>query len=277
MYRRCYAPKPEFDEDEVIDKENVLAIEFEEDDEASVDPAKEVFLEHHGNTCGKRCHKDSDCFKGGFVECGTCNKVQGTHGYNTCIDTSTPAPAPTPWNYFPQGGQCSKHCRVDSDCQKGGFNPCGSCGMYEGTEMYRRCYAPKPEFDEDKVIDKENILAIEFEEDDEASVDPAKEVFLEHHGNTCGKRCHKDSDCFKGGFVECGTCNKVQGTHGYNTCIDTSTPAPAPWNYFPEGGQCSKHCRKDSDCQKGGFNPCGSCGMYEGTVMYHKCYAPKPE
>eukprot|EP00956_Cyclotella_meneghiniana_P015900 scaffold24714_cov43-Cyclotella_meneghiniana.AAC.2 len=50
-----------------------------------------------GYTCGSSCSNDSDCFKGGFVQCGTCNKVHGTQGYNTCIDASIPStPAPTP-------------------------------------------------------------------------------------------------------------------------------------------------------------------------------------
>jgi len=200
------------------------------------------------------------------------NFKTSTRAFSDCIDDCKYSYED--WDYFPTGGQCSKSCKVDSDCQKGGFNPCGSCGKYEGTEMYRRCYAPKPGFDEDTLIDKESVLAIEA---DETPVDPAKKLFLAHSGNTCGRHCHKDSDCFKGGFVECGTCNKVHGTQGYHTCIDTSTPAPTPWNYFPEGGQCSKHCTSDSDCQKGGFNPCGSCGLYQGTEMYHKCYAPQPE
>lgn len=52
-----------------------------------------------GYSCGSSCSTDSDCFKGGFVQCGTCNKVFGTQGYNTCIDASTPStsdPTPSP-------------------------------------------------------------------------------------------------------------------------------------------------------------------------------------
>ena len=33
---------------------------------------------------------------------------------------------------------------------------------------------------------------------------------------------------------------------------------------------------KNSDCQIGGFNPCGSCGQIIGTEMYHLCYSPNP-
>lgn len=49
-------------------------------------------------------------------------------------------------------------------------------------------------------------------------------------GNTCGISCNHDKDCFQGGFVQCGTCNKVHGTQGYNTCVETviSNPTPAP-------------------------------------------------
>ena len=216
-----------------------------------------------GGQCKKRCKTSKDCQVGGFNPCGECGEYVGTAMYQLCYapEPTESTPAPSPWNYFPDGGQCSKRCKTDSDCQKGGFNPCGSCGKYEGTLMYQRCYAP--ELEEEK--ETKNDAALDFLEDKEES------------GNTCGTHCHTDSDCWKGGVVECGTCNQIHGTYGYHTCISESTPAPSPWNYFPDGGQCSKHCHKDSDCQKGGFNPCGSCGQYEGTLMYHRCYAPEPE
>eukprot|EP00956_Cyclotella_meneghiniana_P026761 scaffold58624_cov81-Cyclotella_meneghiniana.AAC.6 len=150
------------------------------------------FDEFLQETHGKSCRHDSDCPSGTH-----CNTVKGTQYYHTCFDDVDDDDA---WNYFPSGGQCSRSCTKDSDCQKGGFNPCGSCGQYTGTIMYHKCYAPEP-----------------------------------------------------------------------------NTPTPTPWNYFPNGGQCSKSCRNDSDCQKGGYNPCGSCGKYSGTLMYHKCYAPNDE
>jgi len=172
------------------------------------------------------------------------------------------------WNYFPTGGQCERRCMKDSDCQKGGFNPCGSCGQLEGTEMYQLCYAPKPDEEEKVVI-----------------TDAQEEQFIESKDNSysCGKSCRKDSDCWQGGFITCGTCNTLHGTEGFHTCISNDTPAPTVtptitpgWDFFPEGGQCRRHCKKDSDCQKGGFNPCGSCGQFAGTEMYHLCYAPVP-
>ena len=39
-----------------------------------------------GYTCAMECNDDSDCYEGGLVVCGTCNKVHGTQGYNTCIN-----------------------------------------------------------------------------------------------------------------------------------------------------------------------------------------------
>jgi hypothetical protein len=129
--------------------------------------------------------------------------------------------------------------------------------------MYQLCYAPNPN-------NEEEVVANVQEEDEETL------GFLEQGSYSCGQRCRQDSDCRRGGLVECGTCNLIHGTEGYKTCISDSTPAPSPWNYFPDGGQCSNHCKTDSDCQKGGFNPCGSCGKYVGTLMYERCYAPQP-
>ncbi|KAL7482098.1 hypothetical protein ACHAW6_007781 [Cyclotella cf. meneghiniana] len=213
------------------------------------------------------------------------------------------------WNYFPSGGQCKKRCTKNSDCQVGGFNPCGSCGQYVGTEMYQLCYAPKPseEDEESKDIEdaadlpdffpsdlSEEVLADFLERrhrsagsPDLSSNDASDNIvidFLEdteedsQSGYSCGMHCQKNSDCYHGGVVQCGVCNQIHGTYGYHTCIEdsSSTPAPTPWNYFPDGGQCSNHCKKNSDCQKGGFNPCGSCGQYVGTIMYQRCYAPNP-
>jgi hypothetical protein len=102
-------------------------------------------------------------------------------------------------------------------------------------------------------------------------------IFTFASANTCGARCNRDSDCYQGGFVQCGKCNLYQGTLGYKTCYNNRpeppTPAPAH-DYFPIGGSCSNWCRSDRDCQNGGFNPCGKCGHYAGTIMYQRCYQP---
>jgi len=64
-----------------------------------------------------------------------------------CGDTGTPSPttpAPTRWDYFPDGGRCERSCTKNRDCQTtGGFNPCPKCGNISGTVMYQRCYAPE--------------------------------------------------------------------------------------------------------------------------------------
>lgn len=326
----------------------------------------EEFLERaRSNDSLKQCKKQCDREYASGTSANTNCHVDCDNSYNG-------------WNYFPTGGQCRNRCKRDSDCQLGGFNPCGYCGTYVGTEMYQLCYAPNPNEDvEAEVTDEdagdskfapEDLSEDEFvakakdnsslkqckkqcdrdynkktransrcqstcdnrykslpgssyctyapdykcyksgwpkccgegnggcpanqpkcdksSDDEDASdlFDGAAAVFLDSsssgNGYSCGQKCNEDSDCYHGGFVDCGVCNKVHGTYGYNTCISEDTPAPSPapvWNYFPDGGQCSKHCHKDSDCQKGGFNPCGSCGQYEGTEMYRRCYAPQPE
>ena len=64
------------------------------------------------------------------------NLTHGTQNYQRCYDDSTPSPTPAPIEV----GQCGKHCHHDSDCAVGGFNSCFTCGKYEGTEYYHRCY-----------------------------------------------------------------------------------------------------------------------------------------
>ena len=78
-----------------------------------------------GNTCGDKCKKDDDCFKGGFVECGYCNLVYGTQGYKTCMEKDeekTPSPTkdpvagpgtPCPLTYRPV---CCDGVTYDNDC-----------------------------------------------------------------------------------------------------------------------------------------------------------------
>ena len=213
------------------------------------------------NTCGADCNNDSDCFQGGFVECGKCNLYQGTLGYKTCYNDQpeppTPAPRSTPSaepNFFPFAGSCKQECTTNADCQNGGFNPCGECGQLEGTEMYHLCYQP----DEDE--------------------GPSRRL------DSCGASCDSDSDCHLGGFITCGKCNLYQGTLGYKSCYNNNEPEPTPpptpaptHDYFPQGGSCRNECETNADCQNGGFNPCGKCGQVQGTEMYHVCYQPNNE
>ena len=50
------------------------------------------------NSCGQHCEKDSDCFHGGFVQCGHCDLTYaGTQTYKTCIEKPiTPEPSISP-------------------------------------------------------------------------------------------------------------------------------------------------------------------------------------
>ena len=200
-----------------------------------------------GYTCAERCNNDSDCQKGGFVDCGTCNKVHGTEGYNTCINppeefygstvkalkgssavktdslslspnkkgatkeptVKTHAPPPSKKSKGPgpnpQPPQCGASCSSNYECVSLGENQppesewCGECNLVHGTRGFGTCYNPSAE-------------------DDDDFAQPW--TYPGGVGYTCAERCNNDSDCQKGGFVDCGTCNKKHGTEGYNTCIN---------------------------------------------------------
>ncbi len=99
-----------------------------------------------------------------------------------------------------------------------------------------------------------------------------------YSGGQCGRRCTRNRDCRKGGYNPCPMCGKYVGTQYYQLCYDPNqySPTPSPThNYFPDAGRCRMRCKKNADCRKGGFNPCGECGTYEGTIMYGLCYSPE--
>jgi len=135
--------------------------------------------------------------------------------------------------------------------------------------------------DQEKILSLDSFFTEGGEEDDGSASSTnfnSCSMFIDS-GNTCGTKCTKDSDCFKGGYVQCSKCGQYVGTQYYQRCYDPNPPAPAPsapptHDYFPEGGACKKKCTKNSDCRPGGFNPCGMCGKYAGTEMYHLCYSP---
>mmetsp|Transcript_13002 Transcript_13002/g.18638 ORF Transcript_13002/g.18638 Transcript_13002/m.18638 type:complete len:113 (-) Transcript_13002:342-680(-) len=52
----------------------------------------------------------------------------------------------------------------------------------------------------------------------------------------------------------------------------SSSPAPTPYDYFPNGGQCGNTCEKDNDCFDTGYSPCLKCGEKKGTLVYKRCY-----
>jgi hypothetical protein len=200
------------------------------------------------NTCGAGCNKDSDCYQGGFVECGKCNLYVGTHGYKTCYNHQQPT--------------CGMTCDSDSDCDLGSFAQCAKCNLYYGTEDYKTCYNDEPENSPTPAPSAHDYFPL---------------------GGSCSNRCKHDRDCQNGGFNPCGKCGKYAGTVMYQRCYqpeynspeESPTPAPSTHDYFPEGGSCSRSCRSDRDCRHGGFNPCGKCGKYEGTLMYQRCYKPE--
>ena len=82
------------------------------------------------NTCNKHCTTDSDCYKGGFVQCGKCGQYKGTQYYHRCYE-ETPEPIPSPT----QPGQCGKPCMHNKDCKSeyaGTYNPCMTCSRNSG-------------------------------------------------------------------------------------------------------------------------------------------------
>jgi hypothetical protein len=279
-----------------------------------------LFTTASANTCGAYCNNDSDCYQGGVVECGKCNLYQGTLGYKTCYNdrpeppSEPPTPAPTAYNFFPEGGSCKQECITNADCQHGGFNPCGECGQLEGTEMYHVCYQPQQEDEDEGSLRKLGACGSSCESNHDCGFEAGSAACrrcnldlgtngyktcmdyepeadsptssLTHEGSrhldSCGASCDSDSDCHQGGFITCGKCNLYQGTLGYKTCYndEPEPPTSAPTtshNFFPIGGSCRNSCKSNADCQHGGFNPCGKCGQVPGTEMYHVCYQPDNE
>jgi len=53
---------------------------------------------------------------------------------------------------------------------------------------------------------------------------PAPWEYPGGQGGQCGLGCGDDDDCWTGGLVTCGTCNKLHGTEGYDTCINPPAP-----------------------------------------------------
>jgi hypothetical protein len=104
------------------------------------------------------------------------------------------------------------------------------------------------------------------------------ESYASASGGSCGHHCTNNKDCQKGGYNPCYMCGQYVGAQYYHQCYDPNqySPTPAPThNYFPDGGSCSMKCKKNADCRKGGYNPCGMCGQYVGTIMYRRCYSPE--
>jgi hypothetical protein len=139
-----------------------------------------AYTSAHGG-CGGFCNKDSDCYQGGYVECGKCNLYLGTQGYKTCYNHQQPT--------------CGMSCNSDSDCNLGSWAQCAKCNLYHGTEDFKTCYDNTPD-----------------------SPTPAPTHNYFPPGGTCKNSCRSDQDCQVGGFSPCGKCGKTQGTEMYHLC-----------------------------------------------------------
>ena len=91
-------------------------------------------LEH-----GKSCRNDSACPRNTH-----CNTNRGTSNFHTCVNDVDNLPIEVDDD---EGDKCGAYCTSDSQCMSppgAPHNACGKCGMYSGTQMYRRCYSPEP-------------------------------------------------------------------------------------------------------------------------------------
>jgi len=126
------------------------------------------------------------------------------------------------------GESCDRSCSKDKDCQTGGLVTCGQCNLTGGTNHYKKC--------------------IKSDGGDETpeptpAPSPAPWRYPGNRGGRCARSCKKDKDCTTGGVVPCATCNKIEGTQGYNTCIDPpsdngETPEPTPAPSESESDSC---------------------------------------
>lgn len=96
--------------------------------------------------------------------------------------------------------------------------------------------------------------------------------------NTCNKRCKKNSDCAKGGFVQCGKCGQYEGTRYYHRCYE-ETPEPTPSPTLP--GKCGVPCMHNKDCKSeyaGTYNPCMKCSRHSGKAgTQWVCVSPEED
>mmetsp|Transcript_26556 Transcript_26556/g.38075 ORF Transcript_26556/g.38075 Transcript_26556/m.38075 type:complete len:164 (+) Transcript_26556:1969-2460(+) len=135
---------------------------------------------------------------------------------------------------------------------------------------------PKGELKEDEVFWSRTLTSMSM-----SLAVGGSQAYFSSSGGMCNSSCKKNSDCNRympGGYNPCTKCGKYVGARYYHQCYDPKQYAPTPpptHNYFPNGGQCKKRCKKNKDCQVGGFNPCLYCGQYVGTEMYHRCYSPE--
>lgn len=187
------------------------------------------FVEVEGNKC--TCNTNADCAPNEYCKISNCND----HGYSggRCKPNSNPPPPRQPqcYNY-------GQHCNKDSDCLTGGFNPCTTCSSNN------KCYTPE-----------------------------------QPQCYNLGQHCNTNSDCHTGGFNPCTTCGQYVGTEYYKRCFtpDYEDEDEDTLDNFVEEessteSQCynhGQHCKRDSDCWTGGYNPCTTCSSN------NKCYTPE--
>ncbi|KAL9179874.1 hypothetical protein ACHAXT_007844 [Thalassiosira profunda] len=137
--------------------------------------------EELSDTCGATCNNNGDCRPGGFVTCGTCNKIAGTRYSGQCVADT-----------------CDSHCETDDDCNYADeFSTCGKCDLeYAGTRTYKTCvFAPETEGPTPSPVPYNPFP----------------------RGGSCKKSCRNDKDCQNGGFNPCGKCGKGKGYKGTKT------------------------------------------------------------
>mmetsp|Transcript_26200 Transcript_26200/g.58688 ORF Transcript_26200/g.58688 Transcript_26200/m.58688 type:complete len:222 (-) Transcript_26200:84-749(-) len=171
---------------------------------AGASAASHVALQgHHKQDCVDDCEAWNGGTKSQCQQC--CSQTKQRTGQWTCDETfSNPPPGPGPDPQPPVQPQCGAPCSSNYECASLGDNQppgsewCGECNLVHGTRGFGTCYNTN--------------------DDDDDDFQPW--TYPGGDGYTCAMHCNDDSDCQKGGFVDCGTCNKEHGTQGYNTCIN---------------------------------------------------------
>eukprot|EP00956_Cyclotella_meneghiniana_P008597 scaffold11689_cov69-Cyclotella_meneghiniana.AAC.1 len=147
-------------------------------------------LEH-----GKSCRNDSACPSNTH-----CNTNRGTSTFHTCVNDVDNLPIEVDDD---EGDKCGAYCTSDSQCMSppgAPYNACGKCGMYSGTQMYRRCYSP---------------------ETPKPTPSPTPWDYFQGGAGKCSKFCSSDSDCMNAPgamYNPCMKCGKYSGTLMYQKC-----------------------------------------------------------
>lgn len=208
------------------------------------------------NNLGASCNVDDDCLQGGYNPCNSCGQSHGTQYYKRCY--YTPPPTPAPYEQ-PQCYNLGQTCDRDSDCRKGGFNPCTTCGGSKNDEYYHRCYTP----------------------DETPRPTPSP-----NEPGMCRVSCYNDSDCkseYAGTYNPCMLCSRNHGAAAGTRymCIEPpETPSPTPtddddWDRtnsqpcnYKDTHKGGTGCRVPGQiCVKSGDLPCETDNTYNGCCV----------